>query len=107
MQCYLCLTIIIPTTQNTNAAQHNNKGEQYGKYTADNKREIQLKGTETELKYIGVHSGDSGNVWRSVLEFRNWTALRTLDLSNALITQIVVKLMTLVLSSWAVCHGPT
>ena len=33
-------------SQNTNAAQHNNNGIKYGKNTANNKEQIQLKGTE-------------------------------------------------------------
>ena len=70
---------------NTNAAQHDNNGIQYGKYTANNiKLEIQQTGTVAEFKYIGVHSDGCGD-WRSVLESRNWTALRTLDLCNTAI----------------------
>ena len=94
--------------QNTNAAQLNNNREQHGKNTKNNiKLEIQLKERVAELTYIGVHSDFCGDDWRSVLESRNWTALRTLYLSNTAITQIVVKSTTLVLSSSAVCTGPT
>ena len=92
--------------QNTNAAQLNNNGIKYGNNTRINKQEIQIEGTVTGLKYIGVHSGCCDDDWRSVLEFRDWTALRTLDLGNALITQLIAILATLVPSLWAVCHGP-
>ena len=37
------------TTQNTNAAQHNNNEIKYGNYTANYRLEIQLKGTVAEL----------------------------------------------------------
>ena len=56
--------------------------------------------------YIWVDSGWCKDDWRSVLESQDWTALRTLSLRNATITQKIVRSATLVLSLWAVCHGP-
>ena len=56
---------------------------------------------------LDADSGNCNDDWRSVLEFRNWTALRNLNLSNTAITQVVVTLTTLVLNSSAACHGLT
>ena len=93
------------THKNNGTDQHNKNEKQHRKNTENNKEQIRLKGTVAELKYIGVHA-DGCDDWRSVLEFRNWTALRTLDLSNTAITQGIVKSTTLVLSSSPVCNGP-
>ena len=73
MRCYLCFIIIIQQHKNNGTDQHN-------KNKAINKLELQLKGTVPGLMYIGVHSGGCDDDWRSVLESRNWTALRALDL---------------------------
>lgn len=54
-----------------------------------------------------VDSVNNKDDWRSVLEFRNWTALRSLDLSSTAITQGIVTSTTLVLNLSAVCSGPT
>ena len=65
---------------------------------------------EEQKLFLGTVVDDSGyclDDWKSVLEFRNWTALRILDLSNTTITQSIVTLTKMVLSSSAVCTGPT
>lgn len=62
---------------------------------------------EQELNLrTSVDSGDYKNEWRSVLEFQNWTSLRTLNLSNEVVTQLHATLEILVPDSWALCHGP-
>ena len=62
---------------------------------------------ELKLGKVNANSDNLKNDWRSVLEFQDWTALHTLKLSNAVITQIIVTLMTLELNWWAACPGPT
>ena len=99
------IMIILNNTYNTNATKHNNRIK-YSKYIVNNKMGLQQRGTVPELKYIGVHSVGCVYEWRSVLEFRNWTALRTLILCNKAITQLIVKSTTMGLNSSAVCRGP-
>ena len=41
---------------------------------------------ELLLCKLDVHSDNCSEDWRNVLEYQNWTALRTLDLSNTAIT---------------------
>ena len=64
---------------------------------------------ERQLLNLCTLDADSGkryDDWRRALECRNWTAIRSLNLCNTAMTQIVVTSMTLGLNSSAVCHGP-
>ena len=88
-----------------NAAKHNNNGNKYRNNTTNNKLKLRLKGTAAELMYIGCHSDGFQEDWMSVLEFCNWTALRTLDLGITIITQGDAASTTLVLNSSVACHG--
>ena len=58
------------------------------------KKKFKEEGQCLSLCRIGVHLDGCENDWRNVLEFRNWTALHTLELGNTAITQRAVKLMT-------------
>ena len=54
---------------------------------------------ELNLRNLDVHSGWCKDNWRRVLEFQNWSALRTLILCKVTITQKIVSLTTLMLST--------
>ena len=63
--------------------------------TAKNKPKIERiinenydeKQQKLNLCKLNIHLDRCGNDWRRVLEFRNWTALRTLYLGNTTTTQ--------------------
>lgn len=61
---------------------------------------------ELELGTADYYSDLCKDIWKSALEFRDWSALHTLSLCSLIVIQAVAKLPILVLILFAACHGP-